>query len=198
MRRNKCINVFKKYLYQSHCLAPNEALEQWLRLQTHMECFPPPLHTYQRCFTTFICRGWGYGCIIMPFPPHMLVKIWKVRSNPEVTTWRQMKYLRSGWGSKPTWNGSHIHSRQHMKGDWQSSYAVDGDMDASSCRSHHKNSGTDLSAMHISKLRWKASRKDWMLIAALEENLWIRVVGFRWNAGCPGMHRNDWRGPIGK
>jgi hypothetical protein len=44
--------------------------------------------------------------------------------------------LCSGWGSRPTWNGSHIHFK-HMQGVWQHSYAVDGQMDASSCRYHH-------------------------------------------------------------
>ena len=47
-----------------------------------------------------------------------------------------MILLGNGWGSKPTWNGSHIHSR-HIKGDWQPSYAFDRDMDPSSCRYHH-------------------------------------------------------------
>ncbi len=33
-----------------------------------------------------------------------------------------------GRGSKPIWNGSHIHSKQ-MKSDWQTIYAMTGDMD---------------------------------------------------------------------
>ena len=53
-----------------------------------------------------------------------------------LTAWRRMKPLSSGWGSKPTWNASHLPSI-HIKGVLQPSYAVDGDMDASSCRSHH-------------------------------------------------------------
>jgi hypothetical protein len=55
---------------------------------------------------------------------------------PLVSAEHQMILLGNGWGSKPTWNGSHIHSR-HIKGDWQPSYAFDRDMDPSSCRYHH-------------------------------------------------------------
>jgi hypothetical protein len=47
------------------------ALMHWLRLQTHMEWFPHPTHTYARWLTTFICNGWGYGLIILPLPPLM-------------------------------------------------------------------------------------------------------------------------------
>ena len=42
-----------------------------------------------------------------------------------VTAWRQLKPLGTGWGSKPTWHGSHIPSI-HIQGDWQPSYAIDG------------------------------------------------------------------------
>ncbi len=40
-----------------------------------------------------------------------------------------------GWGSRPTWNGSHIHLK-HVQGVWQCSYAVYGQMDPSLCRYH--------------------------------------------------------------
>ena len=42
--------------------------------------------------------------------------------------------MHCGWGSKPTWNDMHIHFK-YMQGDWQTSYAVDGDMDPSSSSS---------------------------------------------------------------
>jgi hypothetical protein len=61
-----------------HCLVLNEAFEQWLGLQTHMVWFSHPLHTYPRRLKTFICCGWGYGCVIMPLPLHWPVQIWKV------------------------------------------------------------------------------------------------------------------------
>jgi hypothetical protein len=48
----------------------------------------------------------------------------------------QMMPWCSGWGSKPTWNGSHIHSK-HIRSDWQPSYTVDEDMEESSCSYHH-------------------------------------------------------------
>ena len=61
-----------------HCLATKEAIAHWLRLQTHMEWFPHTLQTYEKCFTTFICCGWGYGSIIwpLPLPLYLSAQIW--------------------------------------------------------------------------------------------------------------------------
>ena len=44
----------------------------------------------------------------------------------------------SGWGSHPTWHDSHIYSK-HVKGDWWTLYAVDGNMDMEPppCCYHH-------------------------------------------------------------
>ena len=67
---------------RGHCLAPNEVLVQWLRLQTHMDWFPHPLQTYESCLTTFICCGREYGSITMLLLPHLLVQIWEVYQNP--------------------------------------------------------------------------------------------------------------------
>ena len=53
-----------------------------------------------------------------------------------VTALCQMNPMCIGSGPKPTWNGSYIHSK-HMKGVWQPSYALDWDMDPSSCHYHH-------------------------------------------------------------
>ena len=58
------------------------------------------------------------------------------RHNALVTAGQHMRLLCSGWGSKPTWIGSPIPS-EHMRSDWQPSYAVDGDMDPSSCCYQH-------------------------------------------------------------
>jgi hypothetical protein len=58
------------------------------------------------------------------------------RQKAWVTVRYNMRLLCSGWGSKPTWIGSLIPS-EHMKCDWQPSYAVDGDMDPSSCCYQH-------------------------------------------------------------
>ena len=44
--------------------------------------------------------------------------------------------LCSGWGSNPTWNGSHTPS-QHIYGLWQPLYDVDGHMNLSSCHYHN-------------------------------------------------------------
>jgi hypothetical protein len=66
-----------------HCLVPNEAIVQWLKLQTRMKWLPQhPLHTYERCLTTFICCGWDYGSIMMTLPPHLPVPIWIAGWNP--------------------------------------------------------------------------------------------------------------------
>ena len=46
-----------------------------------------------------------------------------------------MKPLCTGWGSRPTWHGFHIHSK-HIHDDWQPSYAMDGDRDPSSSHYH--------------------------------------------------------------
>jgi hypothetical protein len=64
------------------CLALNEAIVHWLRLQIYMEWFPHLLHTYERWLTTIICCGWGYRPIIMPLPVCWLIKIWEASSNP--------------------------------------------------------------------------------------------------------------------
>jgi len=66
------------------------------------------------------------------------VQIWDVSWNPRslLLIGAEMKPLCRGWGSKPIWNGSHIHSK-HIKGAWQPSYALDGAMDPSSCHYHH-------------------------------------------------------------
>ena len=42
-----------------------ELIIQWLRLQTHMEWSPHPLHTYTRCLTSFMCYGWDDWIFIM-------------------------------------------------------------------------------------------------------------------------------------
>ena len=65
------------------CLALNEAIVHWLRLQIYMEWFPHLLHTYERWLTTIICCGWGYRPIIMPLPiGWLLIQIWEEASNP--------------------------------------------------------------------------------------------------------------------
>ena len=45
---------------------PSDVVMSWLRLQTHfqtrLECITHPCHMYTKCFSTWICRGWAYGC----------------------------------------------------------------------------------------------------------------------------------------
>ena len=52
-------------------LATNDVMVHWLRPQTHMEWFPPPLQRYTRCLRTFICCGWAARSTIMPLPLHL-------------------------------------------------------------------------------------------------------------------------------
>ena len=90
-----------------------------------MEWLQYLLSTYERCLTTFICCGWAYGAIFCPLPPIELSQIWESSEIIWLTAGLQLTPLCSGWGSNPTWNGSHI-SSQHMQRGWQPSYAVDG------------------------------------------------------------------------
>ena len=108
-----------------HHWAQKEVIVHWLRLQTLVEWFPHPLHTYAMCMTTFICNGWRYGSVIMPLPPHLLVQICKIGWKPWLWMHTEWYPLCGVWASKPIWHGSHIHSK-HIQGDWQPSYAVDG------------------------------------------------------------------------
>jgi len=52
--RSCCSRFWKSAHILGHCLKLNEATVHWLRLQTHMEWFPPPLQWYERCLTTFM------------------------------------------------------------------------------------------------------------------------------------------------
>jgi hypothetical protein len=99
-----------------HCLVVYEALVHWLMLQTHVEWIPPLPQTYRRGLTSFICCGRGYGFIIMLLPPVVLSPDLGSRLKSWVTAWWYMKPLCIGRGSKPMWNGSHIHSRKHIQG----------------------------------------------------------------------------------
>ncbi len=79
-----------------------------------MEWFPHPLKAYKRWLINFPCCGWGYGSVFMPLPPHLLVVIRKVRLVFGHCWVQNDTAVHCGWGSKPTWNGPHIHSK-HKK-----------------------------------------------------------------------------------
>ncbi len=76
---------------------------------------------YKKCFNTFICCGWAYGCT--------LTLLYLCRWGPnfenlgsgraEPTLWCH------GWGCKPPLTASHIHIRC-IKSVLAPSYAVDG------------------------------------------------------------------------
>ncbi len=66
----------------------------------------------------------------------------------------------SGRGSKPTWNGSHIHSKP-LQSDWQPSNAVDCDMDLSSCHYYHTLVGSDLGSVSWDLHHWWCAHKWW-------------------------------------
>ena len=83
---------------------------RWMRPKTHLEWFPHPLHTYTRCLRPFICYGWADGSTITPLPPYLSAQNLGSRLISWVTAMLQMMQGWIGWGSRPTWNGSHIHS----------------------------------------------------------------------------------------
>ncbi len=67
----------------------------------------------------------------MLLPLHLFTQIWESSHDPWLLMGGEWHHC-SGWGSRPTWNGSHIHLK-HIQGDWQHSYAVDDQMDPSPC-----------------------------------------------------------------
>ncbi len=84
-----------------------------------MEWFQYPLPTYdERWLTSFICCGWAYGAIFCPLPPLELSQIWEVFWNYMVIAGLQLTPLCNGWGSNPTWNGSHISSHDKLQMLW--------------------------------------------------------------------------------
>ena len=110
----------------------------WMRPKTHLEWFPHPLHTYTRCLRPFICCGWADGSTITPLPPYLSAQNLGSRLISWVTAMLQMMQGWIGWGPRPTWNGSHIHSIHiQVQGVWDHSYAVDGEMGPTSCHYHH-------------------------------------------------------------
>ena len=72
----------------------------------------------------------------MPLPPHCWSWLGRSAGIFGHCLVRNDTTVHSCWVSKPTWNGSYFPSR-HIKEDWKSSYAFDGNMDPSSCRYHH-------------------------------------------------------------
>ena len=52
----------KQWVWPSHY----DIVRSWLRLQTPIYCIPHPYWMYEKCFSTFRCCGWAYGCTLMP------------------------------------------------------------------------------------------------------------------------------------
>ena len=92
-----------------------------------------------------------------------------------ITAGCQMIPSCSGWGSHPTWNDSHIHSK-HIKGRyWQILYAVDGDMEPPPCCYHH-TCGTGFG---------KLAEKSW-ITAGCQKLYRVRVHSY-------AQHRYHWK-----
>ncbi len=66
-------------------LASNELIIQWLRLQTHMEWSPHPLHTYTRCLSSFKSCGWEDWISIMLLLQSLLSQVFEFGKN---TGWK--------------------------------------------------------------------------------------------------------------
>jgi hypothetical protein len=82
----------------------NHIVVSWLRLQTTTDCIPHPYWMYKKCFSTFICCGWAYGCT--------LTLLYLCRWGPNfenLGSGRAVTTLRcNGWGFKPLLTASHI------------------------------------------------------------------------------------------
>jgi hypothetical protein len=108
--------------FLGHSDTTNDVKVQWLRPKTHMEWFLHPLHTYTRCLRPFICCGWGDGSTITPLPPYLYAPNLGSWLISWVTARLQMMQGWIGWGPRPTWNGSHIHSIHiQVQGVWDHS-----------------------------------------------------------------------------
>jgi hypothetical protein len=115
-------------IFQGNRWPTNDVKVHWLRPEIHLEGFPHTLQTYTRCLWTFMCCGWEDGCNIMPLPPNLLAQNLGTWPTSWVTAGLQMMPWCIGWGRRPTWNGSHIHSK-HIQSGWEHSYDMDGQMD---------------------------------------------------------------------
>ncbi len=94
--------------------APNGVMMQWLRLQTHMEWSPHPLHTYARCLTSLICCGWEDWTSIMLLPQkqNIFIRVFEFGWN---CGWLPCAKWCNDWDTRPSWNGPHI-LFIHMRG----------------------------------------------------------------------------------
>jgi hypothetical protein len=119
-----------------HPWATNNVMAHSLRHQIYIEWFPHPLESYTHWLRTFICCGWADIYTAMPLPPYILALNLLISANPWVTDGLQITSWRIPWGTRPTWNGSHIHLK-HIQGIWDHSYAVDGQIYTLPCYFHH-------------------------------------------------------------
>jgi hypothetical protein len=93
--------------------------------QTHWGLWPPSPQW------AFICFRWGYGAPTMLLPPHLWDRIWKI-------SWNHGSLLGVKWYHHAVVEALIPHGMiPTLKGDCQTIYAVDGDMEPSSCCYHH-------------------------------------------------------------
>ena len=45
-----------------------DVVVSWLRLRTSIDCILHPYWMYTKCFCTWKCCRWAYGCTLMPYP----------------------------------------------------------------------------------------------------------------------------------
>jgi len=121
-----------------------------------MEWFPHPLKAYKRGLTYFICCGWGSVAPHHAFTSTLVGPDLECQLKSLMTSGRQMISSCIVWGSKHTWNGSHIHFK-YTRGYWQPSCAMDEDMEHPSCCYHHTLVGPDLESQLKSLItdRWQ-------------------------------------------
>ena len=123
--------------FLNHCKATNDLKMHLLKSQTHMEWFSHPLHTNKFAWEFWYAVN---GPMDPPschyLPSYLLVQNLEILQNSWVTAGLQIISRCIGWGSKPIWNGFHIYSI-HIKGAWEYSYGVDGQIGQPSCHYHH-------------------------------------------------------------
>jgi len=115
-----------------------------------------------------------------------------------ITAGCQMIPSCSGWGSHPTWNDSHIHSK-HKQGIWQILNDVDGDMEPPPCCYQH-NCGTGFGkSAEIMDHCWvsKDTIMQWLRLSSHMEwfphplqtqtRYLVNIICCGWGYGAPTM-----------
>jgi len=61
------IDLLLFWPYDASFPALYDVAVSWLRLKTLIDCIPHPYWMYTKCFSTWRCCRWAYGCTLMPY-----------------------------------------------------------------------------------------------------------------------------------